>query len=449
MTDMNSGIKIISSQRGGEVLLKDGYRYTKRRVNSNGHVVWRCSNRKVCSANLVIGNDIVIKLESHKCKPNVIDNEVKSKIHKCIQKAENETTPIPTIYSEVVEEFNDAGYSLIKNMPPYKNLKQVLYRRRHKALQTTKTQFFKTKDVVVPGKFNNFLLADYNDKNCRIILFASSEAREVLRKAKHVFLDGTFKSASPPFTQLYTIHVDMGSTDDTNGIIPVIYALLPNKKQKTYEILLEVIKSQIPDFQPDTFTLDYEASAMSAIENIFPNAKIQGCLFHFARCLWRKYEQVGMKKSTTFRSHVKRCIALAHLPKDYLLDGWLYTKGECVPHEKMSIFNEYFEKTWIKSSSFYSNKWCFNNINHRTNNAVESWNARLNRLVNPKPNIATLINTLQKDSKYYFGLFKQKGFISKKTQESLWRQQKIDRTLRELVDNEISLGHCIEKICNL
>lgn len=60
------------------------------------------------------------------CQPSVVENDVKIKVTKCIQKAQNETTPIPSIYAEVVEEFNDSGYNIIKQMPSYDTLKKVM-----------------------------------------------------------------------------------------------------------------------------------------------------------------------------------------------------------------------------------------------------------------------------------------------------------------------------------
>lgn len=287
---------ILPSQRGGDLLLLKGYRYSKRRINNNDHIVWRCTKRKICNASLVTNNGLVVKQEDHKCQPNEGENEVKKRVNKCIQKAKNEITPIPTIYAETVEEYNDTGFDIISKMPSYEVLKKTLYRHRHSALKAKVTKFTKAKNVKIPGIFEKFLLADYCEKNNRILVFASPKARLVLKTAKHVFCDGTFKCCSPPFNQLYTIHADIGSTNETNNIVPAAYALLDNKKQETYEILLQLIKSQISGFSPEIFTTDYEASAMLAISAVFPGSKINGCLFHFARALWRKTERTGMKK---------------------------------------------------------------------------------------------------------------------------------------------------------
>ncbi|KAL0881080.1 hypothetical protein ABMA27_002207 [Loxostege sticticalis] len=292
----HSKFTVISSQRGNDLLLYNGYKYNKQRVNLNGHTVWRCSKRKKCNVTLII-----------------------------------------------------------KKMPSYENLKKTLYKHRLKALQAKRTRFHRVEKVEVPGVFKQFLLADYMEKKNRVLIFASPKGRETLKTAKHFFGDGTFK---------------------------ICYAFLPNKKQKTYEIMFNLLKSQVPEMNPKTFTTDYESSAMLAIRETFRDVKSQGCFFHFSRACWRKAEKLGLRKTKILKSHVRRAISLAYLPKDFVMDGWLYVKGET-------------------------------------------------------------------DSNYYFGLLRQKGFISKKRAETIITQRKIEHCVQELCDGEISVGYCIEKLSNI
>lgn len=438
---------VIDSQRGGKVLLLNGYRYNMRRVNNNEHTVWRCVKVK-CTGSLVTNVTAVIKQQTHNCVPDVAGNEIKRQLNLCVQRVIKEITPVPSIYSDVLEEMKDADHETLQKLPKYNNIKKTLYKHRHKALQTDKVRFFKMKDVVIPGQFQNFLFADYCDKKTRILLFASEEGREILKQAKEFYCDGTFKSAVPPFSQLYTIHADLGSTNDQNmNIIPVLYALLPNKKQSTYEIMLHLIKSQIVEFQPNLFITDFEFSALAAIRKVFPESKSRGCLFHFSQAVWRKAKQIGLTKSKVCKTHIKRCIALAYLPRELKSDGWLYILGECMQNDKkIAKFNQYFESTWLKPSACLTDTWCFHDVPYKTNNVCESWNSRHNKKIKTKPNIAVLLKTLTKDSSYYFTFWKKNKFITKRTNEAILQQKMIENAIRELVDHEISLGHCLEKL---
>lgn len=101
-TSNHKNFTIIPTHRGGDLLLLNGYSYNKRRTNQSGHTIWRCTKRKICSSSVVTNNDLIIKEEIHKCQPSVVENDVKIKVTKRIQKVQNETTPIPS-NTEVVE----------------------------------------------------------------------------------------------------------------------------------------------------------------------------------------------------------------------------------------------------------------------------------------------------------------------------------------------------------
>lgn len=439
---------ILPSQRGGKLLLYNGYRYNFRRKNQYEHAIWTCSKKNECPATLVINNNsMIIKSDQHKCIQKPAANEIKCRINKCIERAKNETTPVPTIYAEALEEMKDAGLDLLQSLPNYGSLKKTMYKHRNRSLQAERIRFFQLKDVMIPNIYNNFLFADYNDKKTRILLFASEEGRELLKQAKEAYCDGTFKSAVPPFTQLLSLHVDLGSPNSEEiNVVPVLYGLLPNKKSTTYEIFFDLIKSQVPEFNPSVITTDFELGLMGAIQEIYPNTQSRGCLFHFSQAVWRQAKKHGLVKFKLFKPHVRRCIALSYLPIEYRNDAWLYILGECIEDPKTKSFNNYFEQTWLTNKKHLDDKWCFYQVKNKTNNITESWNSRLNKKVKPKPNIAQLLQTLTKDFNYYTTFFKKNKYITKRTNVTMRRQQKIESVLIELIDNEITIGHCIDKI---
>ena len=122
----------------------------------------------------------------------------------------------------------------------------------------------------------------------RILVFASNKAREILANSKDtVFMDGTFKSCSKQFNQIYTIHIDIGSTPEETNKIPLLFALLSNKTKETYNILFSSVKNKLPNWKPSLVKLDFEQAVISALENNFPEAQISGCNFHFNQCLWK------------------------------------------------------------------------------------------------------------------------------------------------------------------
>jgi hypothetical protein len=91
------------------------------------------------------------------------------------------------------------------------------------------------------------LFADYQHRKQRILICADDKLKKNMGTCKHFYMDGTFKICPKSFYQLYTIHAEIGSNQDYLNIIPIIYALLPDKKITTYELLFELIKSYIPE----------------------------------------------------------------------------------------------------------------------------------------------------------------------------------------------------------
>lgn len=88
-----------------------------------------------------------------------------------------------------------------------------------------------------------------------------------------------------------------------------------------YELLFQLIKSQIPEWDPSDITVDFEVPAKLAIRSNFPGVKITGCCFHFNRSLWRKAKALGVCKTQLGKVHVKHCAALSHLPSELIEEG--------------------------------------------------------------------------------------------------------------------------------
>lgn len=139
----------------------------------------------------------------------------------------------------------DKGLNFITEIPECKNMKHFLYDACKKDIGTSKTRFHDLSEVEIPETHKEFLMADYNDDKNRILIFCSPELRLHLCNVKEYFIDATFKSCPKPFTQLLSIHGDIGRTQDTVNVKPLVFALMPNKKQGTYEKMFHLIQSSL------------------------------------------------------------------------------------------------------------------------------------------------------------------------------------------------------------
>lgn len=76
-------------------------------------------------------------------------------------------------------------------------------------------------------------------------------------------------------------------------IVPLFYALLPNKRQETYVRLFQLIKELRPGMDPKSIATDFEQAELNAIRQEWPNSEIHGCFFHLNQSMWRHVARLG------------------------------------------------------------------------------------------------------------------------------------------------------------
>ena len=91
------------------------------------------------------------------------------------------------------------------------------------------------------------------------------------------------------FTQLYTVH---GVYRD--AVFPLVFTLLADKYQATYENLINQLRLLRPTWNPKSVMVDFEKAAINASEKVFdtPTSQIavSGCFFHLQKSILRKVQ---------------------------------------------------------------------------------------------------------------------------------------------------------------
>lgn len=126
------------------------------------------------------------------------------------------------------------------------------------------------------------------------LIFACQQDLRILHESKHWICDGTFDYCPPEFSQTYSVHGFLKEG------LPLVVALMLSKTRADYTKLFEVIKNALCARHGTVGTLevghfDFEASAISAFEEVFVGATVKGCLFHFSQCLMRKLAELGLR----------------------------------------------------------------------------------------------------------------------------------------------------------
>lgn len=249
---------------------------------------------------------------------------------------------------------------------------------------------------------SSFLLKD-DSTGPRILIFSGEKNREALKTHKTVFMDGTFKSCSKQFAQIYTIHADFGSSSEETNVHPVIFSLLPDKKKETYVRMFRLILDSVPEWNPQQINLDFEAAAISAIREVFPEAEINGCYFHFKKCLWRKVQGLGLtdeyRNNEHIRQSIKMCASLAFLEPGDVGEGFLLIHSQAPKNDQLGNFFDYFVDQWLQNPEIPESLWSCHLRRHRTTNSVEGWHHRINyNLLKPKPRVKDVIYCLKKEA---------------------------------------------------
>jgi len=104
-------------------------------------------------------------------------------------------------------------------------------------------------------------------------------------------VDGSFYVYPLLYTQLVAIH---GITRD-GWTFPLVCALLPDKKWESYQYVFEEIRNKT-FLCPEIVLMDFEASSIKAMHNVYDSARLLGCHFHFTQALHRNMSS-SMKKA--------------------------------------------------------------------------------------------------------------------------------------------------------
>ena len=395
------------TSKGKECMHYQGYRYTKNKSINNTDY-WTCANRNCTSKTITVNGILVKNPNDHleNCNPSVssvICDRLKDNLR---QRASSERTSLKRIYEEVTREIvgHELEDEIVACFPSFESSKTSMYKSRRKGQPLLPHNL---QDLVVPDSYRItregelFLLHDDGVGENRLLIFASHNNLRVLCRSTQIWMDGTFKSVPQIFAQLYTIH----AMPYRGLMVPLIFCLLPNKVQGTYQRVLRLIKQSClaigETFNPQYLHIDFEEAVRRAISMELPNCNISGCFFHYCQCLWRKVQALGMVEhynansgNNDFRKWMRAHGALALIPLTLVgnLKQQLHHEFPDVPD--IENFMDYFDQQWMATwpPSIWNH---YNKNGPRTNNHLEGFHSKLNKhFTSAHPNIFLFLDTI-------------------------------------------------------
>lgn len=384
----------------------------------------------------------VITQNSHSCVTELMQNEMAIAMNDVRHVAQSTDRPLPQIYDDALNNWQQKGYDLVTSLPRFENAKHSFYDSRNKSAGVSKINFKSLEEVQIPVQHLQYVVADYYDGHTKIVVFCMEEDRAFINDIKEIFGDATFNCTPSPFAELFIIHGEFGSTNITTNVKPILYALLSDKSSETYVTLFNLLKSQFPDWQPQKYHCDFELAALNAIQNVFPGITVVGCYFHWSQAMWRNGKKIcGQRKTKSEKRLIGLCSVLPLLPNECLQSGWDYIQLQYNSTDSLKIkkFLRYVKNQWL-SRDVYSILSVFAN-RHRTNNVCESWHSKINKNLNKKTNILRLLNVLKKLTN-----FKNNTRVKSRSSIALDNDNFIQNIQMELTSNHITVGYALEKL---
>jgi len=100
--------------------------------------------------------------------------------------------------------------------------------------------------------------------------------KQLLKRSPLWASDGTFKTAPPPFKQIYMV----AAMSPSGRILPAAYALLQDKTSESYSRLWDTVQFELSSGDrhehqgPKTLKVDFEQAAINTFKAVFPQSHV-------------------------------------------------------------------------------------------------------------------------------------------------------------------------------
>ena len=89
---------------------------------------------------------------------------------------------------------------------------------------------------------------------------------------------------TPSFAKFSGEKMLMPHAEFEGHVMPFIKVVMTGKSGALYKAVFKRIKEELPDsVNPETVMCDFEAALQNGLQEIFPDAIVTGCWFHFSQ----------------------------------------------------------------------------------------------------------------------------------------------------------------------
>ena len=176
--------------------------------------------------------------------------------------------------------------------------------------------------VIIQGPWANTwngmrnLLAQSN--RIGVAIFVSDENMRALSACSDIYVDGTFRTAPHPHTQIITIHGKY-----QGWVLPLVMAFSTGKQEAQYRCILRSVGLGMQhicnrNWQPQRVITDFEVALINALRLELPQTQRKGCYFHFTQSIMRRVSDLGLRPAyhndPVVQQIVRRIMSLGYIP---------------------------------------------------------------------------------------------------------------------------------------
>lgn len=100
--EVNEKYDVITTRRGRECAVHEGYRYYYKKISKNKNKFWRCVDQnKKCNGSMMTNDGKVVKVNKHKCLPKYIENEKLRILHRCVSETDPRGASATVLHKEI------------------------------------------------------------------------------------------------------------------------------------------------------------------------------------------------------------------------------------------------------------------------------------------------------------------------------------------------------------
>lgn len=428
------------SEKGKTLIVRNEFKFRFHKLLADDVQRWACTEKK-CKAFLKRSRSGTLidesKADVHSNhEPSTLSSLEKQRISNGVKrKALDDVSERP---SKLICRELDAAALQVLTGNDVKNMRRSIYRQRRTVYpplpQTLEELHTALENFEMRTKQReDFLLVNNEDEN--IVIFSTPKNLRYLQQCKVVLMDGTFKSSPSLFYQLFTIH------GYRNGhYVPLVFCLLPNKEERTYEAALWHVRSYLPDdFFPHTLFADFERAIHGAVRKVWPLSIIRGCRFHLGQSWYRKIQSLGLQRVYRTRTgdgaFLRTFFGLPFLrPEDVEACFHEDLQPDLPTDARVCQFADYVFDTYVVGH-FPPNMWAaFDADSVRTTNACEAFHSKLNKMFyHAHPHIFYLVDVLLEVQHFTYLKMRNPPNVTSNPKQKI-----IEEEMKKLVDNEIS-----------